>query len=169
MGWDWECSHHMFYGLQITHINWQTLYEGSQYIDDPSYIRSWLIGELPRSHDFYAIQHRALDDERAAPLVLKIFSSQSSGVLDAYLVVESTLVEYALSKFDPTWIRGNFPPGAKVHAFLVVSDEDRDALGRVAVELARTDEDDDEGPYVRRYGLTFGEPGWFDVTRENSG
>ena len=111
------------------------------------------------------------------------------GCVKAYLVVKPTLVEYYLSKFDPSGIGGKFPRGARVHAFPVLSDEDRDALDRVVAELSLSYEEQEEAnvsgwPYQRvlakpvavraalrerYYNLRFGEPGWFDVTREESG
>ena len=94
-----------------------------------------------------------------------------------------------MSKFDPSGIGGKFPRGARVHAFPVLSDEDRDALDRVVAELSLSYEEHEEAnvsgwPYQRvaregvlvraalrerYYDLRFGEPGWFDVTREESG
>ena len=96
------------------------------------------------------------------------------GCVKAYLVVKPTLVEYYLSKFDPSGIGGKFPRGARVHAFPVLSDANRDALARVVAELSLSYEEHEEAyqsgrPYERYYDLRFGEPGWFDVTREESG
>ena len=88
--------------------------------------------------------------------------------------MKPTLVEYYLSKFDPSGIRGKFPRGARVHAFPVLSDENRDALDRVVAELSLSYEEHEAAyesgrPYEHYYDLRFGEPGWFDVTREESG
>ena len=59
-------------------------------------------------------------------------------------------------------------------AFPVLSDEDRDALDRIVAELSLSYEEHEEAyengrPYERYFDLRFGEPGWFDVTREESG
>ena len=52
--------------------------------------------------------------------------------------------------------------------------QDRDALDRVVAELSLSYEEHEEAyengrPYERYFDLRFGEPGWFDVTREESG
>ena len=54
------------------------------------------------------------------------------------------------------------------------NDANRDALARVVAELSLSYEEHEEAyqsgrPYERYYDLRFGEPGWFDVTREESG
>ena len=93
--------------------------------------------------------------------------------LEAYLVVKSTVVDYGVSRSNCSeeTLEGNFPRGANVHAFGVVSDEERDALDRVVTECARpvTDEDEDEDRGMDMTHLEFGEPGWFEVARETSG
>ena len=106
------------------------------------------------------------------PLVLRKFYTESMDLdrdahkLEAFLVVKSTLHEYGIGKWKER-PEGNMPPGARVQAFGVVSDEERDALDRVVAELSSMydDEEDEEGEYA----LTFGEPGWYDVARETSG
>ena len=52
--------------------------------------------------------------------------------------------------------------------------QDRDALDRVVAELSLSYEEHEAAyesgrPYEHYYDLRFGEPGWFDVTREESG
>ena len=54
------------------------------------------------------------------------------------------------------------------------SDENRDALDRVVAELSLSYEEHEAAyesgrPYEHYYDLRFGEPGWFDVTHEESG
>ena len=104
------------------------------------------------------------------PLVLRKFYTESMDLdrdahkLEAFLVVKSTLHEYGIGKWKER-PEGNMPPGARVQAFGVVSDEERDALERIVAELSSAhDEEYEEG-----YDLTFGEPGWYDVARETSG
>jgi hypothetical protein len=186
----------MFYGVQITHIDGQTIEETIRWMVDPQY---WIKTEL--RDDLEKIHRRLLDDElqgwpearrrtegiqtpeqldtylirnasKRYPVGVKVFSGQ--GQVEAYLVVKPTLVEYYLSKFDPSGIGGKFPRGARVHAFPVLSDANRDALARVVAELSLSYEEHEEAyqsgrPYERYYDLRFGEPGWFDVTREESG
>ena len=186
----------MFYGVQITHIDGQTIEETIRWMVDPQY---WIKTEL--RDDLEKIHRRLLDDElqgwpearrrtegiqtpeqldtylirnanKRYPVGVKVFSGQ--GQVEAYLVVKPTLVEYYLSKFDPSGIGGKFPRGARVHAFPVLSDANRDALARVVAELSLSYEEHEEAyengrPYERYFDLRFGEPGWFDVTREESG
>ena len=96
-------------------------------------------------------------------------------VLEAYLVVKSTLVEYGVSRANctPLETEGHFQRGAHVQTFGVVSDAERDALDRVVAECARVDvELDGEGDREIDYDLNdleFSEPGWFEVARETSG
>ena len=61
------------------------------------------------------------------------------------------------------------PPGARVQAFGVVSDEERDALDRAVAELSSMHDDEENEEHEQEDALDFGEPGWYDVARETSG
>ena len=88
--------------------------------------------------------------------------------LEAFLVVKSTLHEYGIGKWKER-PEGNMPPGARVQAFGVVSDEERDALDRVVAELSSMHDDEENEEHEQEDALDFGEPGWYDVARETSG
>ena len=123
-------------------------------------------------------QRLATSGSAECPLVLRKFYTESMDLdrdahkLEAFLVVKSTLHEYGIGKWKER-PEGNMPPGARVQAFGVVSDEERDALDRVVAECARVDvELDEEGDREIDYDLNdleFSEPGWFEVARETSG
>lgn len=207
MGWDWEASHHVFFGAQVVAVDtgegMENLREAAGWVDDHD---AWLDYVMPSDHRIEAAQRRVLTipdpvvptppcrtyqgtKRRAGsaapsnrsekktrgpatnyPLVFKKFVSHSfhsarrderpenqvndHPLLDAYLVVKSTLVEHRFGKRN---LLGNVRWGAHVEPLATVSDAERDALERVVEELSEAGE------------YTFGEPGWFDVARETSG